>query len=248
MFRKSAQFYDALYHFKDYADASKRLHQLIQQRNRNARTLLDIACGTGRHIENLQQYYHVEGLDINPELLQIARGRCPGVAFHHANMLDFKLDRMFDVVTCLFSSVAYVKTVENLNKAVMNMATHLQPRGILVIEPWFSPENYWTGTITANFVDQPSLKIAWMYTSDPPKGRIATLDIRYLVGTPRGVDQFDERHEFGLFTHDEYLSAFRKAGFDVYHDPEGLFNRGLYCGIRTGSARPSLERSDDQGT
>jgi dTDP-3-amino-3,4,6-trideoxy-alpha-D-glucopyranose N,N-dimethyltransferase len=69
MYTKSAQFYDALYHFKGYADASKRLHQLIQQRNRNARTLLDIACGTGRHIENLPQFYHVEGLDINPELL-----------------------------------------------------------------------------------------------------------------------------------------------------------------------------------
>src|SRR5438477_10612535 len=145
MFTKSAQFYDTLYHFKDYADASRRLQQLIQQGNPNAQTLLDVACGTGRHVEHLQQYYQVEGLDINPELLQIARKRCPGVTFHRANMLDFKLKHMFDVVICLFSSVAYVKTVDNLNTAVANMASHLEPGGILAIEPWFSPENYWTG-------------------------------------------------------------------------------------------------------
>lgn len=233
MFTKSARFYDALYHFKDYANASGRLQRLIQQCNPRAKSLLDVACGTGRHIEHLQEYYQVEGLDLNSELLEIARKRCPEVSFHTANMLDFKLGHMFDVVTCLFSSIAYVKTPENLNKAVANMAAHLRPGGTLIIEPWFSPENYWTGTITANFVDEPTLKIAWMYTSDPPKDRIATLDIHYLVGTPDGVSGFRERHELGLFNHDQYLSAFRKVGLDVHHDPEGLFKRGLYWGCRS---------------
>jgi len=236
MFTKSAQFYDALYHFKDYADASKRLHEIIQEHNPNARTLLDVACGTGKHAEYLREYYEVEGLDLNPELLEIAHKRCPEIRFHSGNMLDFKLDHMFDVVTCLFSSVAYVKTVANLNMAVANMASHLQPRGVLFVEPWFSPENYWTGTITTNFVDEPALKIAWMYTSDAPKDRIVALDIHYLVGTPEAVHQLNERHELGLFTHEEYLSAFRKADLNVHHDPEGLFKRGLYWGVR--NAKP----------
>jgi SAM-dependent methyltransferase len=230
MYTRSVQFYDALYHFKDYASAAKQLHTILQQHHPTAKTLLDVACGTGKHLEYLRDYYRVEGLDLSPDMLKIARQRCPGVPFHRASMIDFRLEYGFDVITCLFSSVAYVKTRENLEKTVVSMVRHLRPGGVVVIEPFFSPENYWTGTITANFVDEPDLKIAWMYTSDPPQDRVAVLNIHYLVGTPESVDHFEERHELGLFTHEEYLNAFRGAGLEVTHDSEGLFGRGMYLG------------------
>lgn len=234
MFTKSAKFYDALYHFKDYAAASKQLHTLIGQICPAAGTLLDVACGTGQHLQHLQAHYRVEGLDLNAKLLEIARQRCPRVLFHEANMVDFNLGRSFDVVTCLFSSIGYVKTLDNLEKAISNMARHLNPGGVLFVEPWLSLENYWVGKLTANFVDQPCLKIAWMYTSEL-QGRMSVFDIHYVVGTSQGVDYFTERHEMGLFAHQDYLQAFTKCGLDVDHDPEGLFRRGLYWGRRTQS-------------
>ena len=58
------------------------------------------------------------------------------------NMLDFDLGRQFDVVTCLFSSIGYVKTVPNMKRAVANMSRHLKPGGVLVLEPWFTPEDW----------------------------------------------------------------------------------------------------------
>jgi ubiquinone/menaquinone biosynthesis C-methylase UbiE len=230
LYTKSAKFYDALYSFKDYTATSDKLHRLLQQLVPDAESLLDVACGTGKHLEYLRSYYHVEGLDLNPDLLSIARRRCPGVPFHQANMVDFRLDHECDVITCLFSSIGYVKTVENLERTVSNMARHLTPGGVVVVEPWFTPESYWTGTITANFVDDPDLKIAWMYTSKVEE-RVSVLDINYLVGTPAGIDHFDERHEIGLFTREEYLGAFRGAGLETSYDAEGLFGRGMYIGL-----------------
>jgi ubiquinone/menaquinone biosynthesis C-methylase UbiE len=229
MYTRSAQFYDALYHFKDYAAASGQLRTLLEQHDPTAETLLDVACGTGKHLEHLREHYKVEGLDLNHEMLEIARRRCPDVSFHQENMVTFSLDRKFDVVLCLFSAIGYVKTVENLQRTVVNMVHHLRPGGIVVIEPWFTPESYWVDELTANFVDEPELKIAWMYISEV-ENRTSVLKIHYLVGTPQGIQCFDERHEMGLFTHEEYIEAFRRSSLEVHYDPEGLFGRGMYLG------------------
>jgi hypothetical protein len=63
--------------------------------------------------------------------------------------------------------------------------------------------------------------------------RLSFLVFHYMVGTPQGIEYFTERHELGLFTHEEYLEAFRKAGLEIIHDPEGLDGRGLYIGLKS---------------
>ncbi len=231
MFTRSARFYDALYSFKDYEKASRTLHALVREYAPGARTLLDVGCGTGRHLEYLREYYEVEGLDIGAELLEVAQARLPGVPLHRADMAAFCLDRTFGVVACLFSAIAYVRTPDRMRAAVAGMAQHLEPGGMLVVEPWVSPDRYWTGTITANHVDASDLKITWMYTSERD-GNETVLDIHYLVGTPDRVEHFTEEHRMGLFTHEEYMDAFRRAGIEPSYDSSGLFGRGMYWGVR----------------
>ena len=110
MFSRSAHLYDAVYAFKDYAAEVERLRQVIDARVPSARTLLDVACGTGMHLAELRRWYEVEGLDLDPQLLAFARERLPDVPLHEGDMTAFDLGREFDVVTCLFSSIAYVRT------------------------------------------------------------------------------------------------------------------------------------------
>src|SRR5438067_67243 len=140
MFTRSAQLYDAIYSFKDYEGEATRLDELIRERKPDARTLLDVACGTGKHLEYLRTRYDVEGLDLDPELLAIARERLPDVPLHEGDMRDFDLGRRFDAVTCLFSAIGYMLTVEELAAAVASMARHLEPGGVLLVEPWLEPE------------------------------------------------------------------------------------------------------------
>jgi hypothetical protein len=146
-------------------------------------------------------------------------------------MVNFRLRRRFDVIVCLFSSIAYVKTIERLRRTIANFASHLRPGGIVVVEPWFSPETFWTGRVVANFVNEPEFKIVWMYTSEA-KGRNAILDSHYLVGTPAKIDHFTERYEVGLFRHRQYLEIFQKARLAVHYDSKGLMGRGMYIGVK----------------
>jgi SAM-dependent methyltransferase len=249
MFTKSAPFYDALYHFVDYGRAVRQLHELIQQRVPQAATLLDVGCGTGQHLQHFRDLYQVEGLDIDGNLLESARLRCPGVPFHEMSMVDFRLPRRFDVITCLFSAIGYVQTVDNMRRAIATMAGHLEPGGLLLVEPWFEPDRFWTDVVTANHVEQPELKICWMYTSKR-EGALSLLDIHYVVGTPYGVEHFEEEHRLGLFTREESTAAMRDVGLAVEFDPEGPFRRGLYIGqapAADDAAGPGRRPSDEPG-
>jgi ubiquinone/menaquinone biosynthesis C-methylase UbiE len=227
MFTKSAAFYDLLYGFVDYGAAVGQLEAIIEREAPRAQTLLDVGCGSGRHLELLRERYRVEGLDIHPVMLEAARQRLPGVDLHEADMADFSLGRRFDVVTCLFSSIAYVRTEERMRAATLAMRRHLNPGGVILVEPWFTPESYWTGTITSNRVEEEDIKIAWMYTSER-EGSLSVLDIHYLIGRPTGIEHFSERQELGLFTPEQHLEAFRAAGLEARFEPDGPFGRGLH--------------------
>ncbi len=234
MFSKSARLYDTIYlnMGKDYAAEARIIHALIQEHKRTSgNLLLDVACGTGLHIGPLREHYQVEGMDLDENMLEMARQKHPDIPLHHGDMLDFDLGHPFDAITCLFSSIGYVKTIPRLNQAIGNMARHLKPGGVLLVEPWFTPEKWNTGSVHASFVDQPDLKIVRMNISKR-KGRLSFFTLHYMVGTPEGIKHFTELHELGLFTVDETLSAFRAAGLEVYHYPEGLTGRGLYAGLR----------------
>jgi len=235
MFSKSAKFYNSIYATigKDHSLEAQQVHHIIQQYKKSpGNTLLEVACGTGLHASVLQEKYQVEGLDLDAEILAVARQDHPDIPFYQADMADFDLGKQFDAITCLFSSIGYTKTKERLEQSIQNMNQHLLPGGVLIVEPWFTPEKWRPGYVSALFVDQPNLKISRMNISEVD-GRLSFFVFHYTVGTPQAIEYFTERHELGLFTHEEYLDAFRKTGLDVNHDPEGLDGRGLYIGMKS---------------
>jgi ubiquinone/menaquinone biosynthesis C-methylase UbiE len=234
MYSLSAKVYDAIYRTqgKDYAVEAQKICILIQKYKKSkGRTLLEIACGTGNHIDYLKENFKCEGLDNSKEMIEIAQKKFPAIPFHLADMVDFEIGRSFDVITCLFSAIGYVETFPRLALTLKTIAKHLMPGGVAIIEPWFGPGVLDTGKVHAVFVDEPELKIARMNINRVDKN-ISYLDFNYLVATPQGINNFKETHSLGIFTDDEYQQVFRSAGLKVLHDPDGLDGRGLYIGIK----------------
>ncbi len=231
MFLESPELYDAIYHFKNYAHECEILRAVIAVAAPGARTILDVACGTGEHDKFLKQHYAVDGIDLNENYLRAARVKNPDGRYTHADMTDFDLAATYDAVTCLFSAIGYVCTVERLNRAVACMARHVKPSGVLIVEPWFTPDAWkpshpfiHTGEIVPDQVCRMSLS--------GHEGNLSFIVMHYLRSTSSGIEHYSERLELGLFTREEMTRAFDAVNMDVRYDTEGLMGRGLYIARR----------------
>ena len=90
--------------------------------------LLDLGCGTGKHLRLLEPKYNVTGLDKSGEMLKIARQDNQNVRFINGDAHNFSLfpKRSFDVITCYFFTIYYFK---DLNKVIKNVYDWLKPGG-----------------------------------------------------------------------------------------------------------------------
>lgn len=238
-YERSAEVYDALYStLVEYEANAGELQALIEARVANPQSVLEVACGTGAYVRWLRDWYDVTGLDLSPEMLRVARGRLPDVAFVEGDMTDFDLRQEFDAVLCLFSSIGYLTSGVQLRSALASMARHVVPGGVVLIEPWITPEGWDDDrNLTVHSATQDNLSVARI-VSWVREENLVTMNWGFVVGRPEGeVEVYTEEHVTRLFTHEEYLEAFARAGLHVEHDAGGLMGRGLYIGTKRSSPR-----------
>jgi SAM-dependent methyltransferase len=229
MYDRSADLYDLVYSFKDYEGEAKRVDELIRQTRPEARTLLDVACGTGSHLVHLGARYEVEGLDLEPALLEVAKTKLPDTRLHLDDMTSFDLGRTFDAVTCLFSAIGHAGTEDALRAAIQCMSDHLEPGGVLIVEPWLQPDAFIPGYLTMTIVDEPDIKLVRMERSHA-EGQVSVLDFHYVINRPEGITQFTEQHRPTMFSRGQQERAFEDAGLSVDYHERGLMGRGLFVG------------------
>lgn len=233
MFEHSARVYDLLYSFKDYETEARDLVALIRDRKPAASSLLDVACGTGKHLELLRSAFpDVAGVDLNDELLAIARERLPDVPFTQADMRTFDLGRTFEAVTCLFSSVGYLRDDAELAEAVGRMSAHLTPGGVLIVDGWVRPDAWWPGFNVQALAETEGGVAAARVARTWREGDRTVLDMRYLIATAEdGFEQEQELHELTLFSDGAYRGAFEAAGLTHEIVPSPMADRDRYVAV-----------------
>jgi len=93
-----------------------------------------VGCGTGRHIELLEkQGYKCTGLDINPEMINIAKKRTKA-NFIIGNMSNFSLNEKFDAIISMFASFNHIIEQEKIENSLKCFFNHLNPHGILILD------------------------------------------------------------------------------------------------------------------
>jgi ubiquinone/menaquinone biosynthesis C-methylase UbiE len=234
MYGDFADVYDLIYSFLDYKKSAKKVKKLIKKRKRvKGNKLLDVGCGTGKHLSFFKNEFECTGIDISNQMLDVARKNYNGIRFIQADMVNFNLNEKFDAIICLFSSIGYVKTYENLKKTITNFSNHLEPGGIVIIEPWLTKSIAIDGLASMTTYDSDEIKIARQSVSEID-GDISRFEMHYLVARKgEKVSYFKDMHELGLFDVDKTLEMMKDAGLDAIFLKKGLeTRRGLFIGIK----------------
>jgi len=230
MFTESAAFYDAIYsRFKDYESETTRLVAILHRHHPSARTILDVACGTGEHARLLRSRHDfaVDGIDLNPAFVALARNKSPTGRFVVADMAQFALRSRYDVITCLFSSIGYLQTLDRVRAALRGFRDHLAPAGVLLVEPWFPPGALTDGFTVSNEGAGPGYRVHRTSRTEL-RGRVSRIYMNYEYEDSTGRRTFAEVHDLGIHATDELLACFAQEHLVAEYHPIGLTDRGLF--------------------
>jgi SAM-dependent methyltransferase len=152
-----ARFYDAV-----QGDRAEAL-PFVRPHLSGATTVLELACGTGSILAHLRDEYEVVGVDLSPEMLEVAREKVPGVELLLGDMTSVRLGRTFDAVLCLYDAVNHLLEWEQWERLFDTAAAHLVPGGVFVFDANDEERLDW-------FVGRPAIALDF-------DGGVATIDV-----------------------------------------------------------------------
>ncbi|MEZ4662812.1 MAG: class I SAM-dependent methyltransferase [Caldilineaceae bacterium] len=106
----------------------ERAIAFVQQK----RYALDIGCGSsGRIIDLLLRHsFAVEGVDISPRMIELARARHPAIPFHLADICQWELPRQYNLISAWDSIWHLPLTAQE--PVMQKLMAGLAPGGILI--------------------------------------------------------------------------------------------------------------------
>jgi SAM-dependent methyltransferase len=253
IFSRYADYYDLFYSDKDYHAEVQFVDALARKYVPEARTILDLGCGTGRHDLLLSEMgYSVTGVDLSNEMLAVAKNtlQAPSqqysrLQFHQGDMRTLRLGHLYDVIVALFHIMSYQRTNEDLIASLTTARAHLKPGGVFIFDYWYGP---------AVLKDPPAIRIKRAENDSVRALRIAeptlhhetnTVDVEYHIllssKVGGGLTEIFETHTMRYLFEPEIHLMMEVAGLRHYRSGEWLtlsspnpenWNAFMCCGSR----------------
>ncbi|MCC5947414.1 MAG: class I SAM-dependent methyltransferase [Nitriliruptoraceae bacterium] len=232
-----ARWYDAIYTAtgKDYDAEAAGVRTYVDAHLPAARSLLDVACGTGQHLARwTPSFEEVVGCDVAAPMLRVARERLGAeVGLVEADFGGLDLGRRFDVVTCLFSAIGHVADAEELDRALARMAAHVAPGGLLLVEPWITPDVIVPGGLREVHTARIGDDVAARVVRSVAHPDALEVEFVWTVATPDATTTARWSERMPVFTRQQLLDALAAAGLEPSWEVEGLWpgaRRGMLVG------------------
>lgn len=227
----NSSYYHALYQHRDDTEALQFIHNLITYlAPKPHATMLDIACGKGRHSKALfDAGFDVTGIDLSPASIEAASTmQTNGLSFSCHDMRETFKANYFDYAFNFFTSFGYFDTHEEHQLAISAMAANLKESGMLVID-------YLNVGIVEENSDQEAVSQIDGYIFYTKKWQ----DDLFLFKEIRVVDA-SSKEVLGVF--EERVRKYGLADFTLFMQRAGLEMIATFGDYQLGSYH--MERSD----
>jgi len=196
------------------------LDELLQLHQPPGRSMLDLACGTGTVACSFAvQGWETYAIDRSSGMLSEARAKAlqtgQDIAFSQQDMRDFALPRPVDLITCLYDSLNYLLSPDELRKTFCCIHNTLTPGGVFIgdTNTQITLEEIW-GNNTF-FVESPDVAVVLRSSFEKLTG-ISGVDIIGFVRQPDGrYARFQEHHLETAQDKDEIRRLLEGAGLVV---------------------------------
>jgi len=227
MFDTIAAEYDMFKRHRDYDREAAYVIELMEQSALNARDarILDLGMATGSLLLSLSEHVgSIAGLDASEHMRKIASHKLgPQAEIYDASFESYKLGVQFDVILWMDGGVGYVHP-DLLDNSLMSASKHLNPGGILIIEPWYDRDNWEHGKIFTVSSSSGNRKYTRKSIGEPD-GTVLFEHLVYENGEL--VDTSQGKSHFYLHYQQDVLSEIENAGFEVIKVESPIFKRGL---------------------
>ena len=112
--------------------------QLLKWLERNGvtpKTAMDLACGTGILCGIMDRAgISASGMDFSSGMIEIAKQNSPHIHYDVADMITYRPDKQFDLVTCTGDAVNHIPDMADVEKIFQNVYAYLAPGGYFVFD------------------------------------------------------------------------------------------------------------------
>lgn len=170
-------------------------------------TALDLACGTGILCEILhRQGVNVWGMDFSSGMIQIARQGSPEIHYDVADMITYRPEKQFDLVTCTGDAVNHIGSLSDVEKIFQNVYAYLAPGGWFVFDLLNENEVSTSEPFDMDFTETTRV---WFQMTRPGENRV-NLKIRVYEN---GELQFEENIRETIHAPGVICDLLTKCGF-----------------------------------
>ena len=199
--------YLRLYPHRDESDAAEAIDLIAaHMQGRAVNSVLDLACGAGRHSRLLCDRWWTVGLDLSSALLKVARRESPDAPYVRADMRELPFATgTFDLAVNLFTSFGYFDD-DREHAQVLKCVGRTTKRGGTFVLDFLNP-----GEVRRNLVERDERVVGGAIVEQ--FRRIST-DRKYVEKTIR-VRGKEYLERVRLFSASELEEMLDDAGFDV---------------------------------
>ena len=107
----------------------------LQRKGLYPKTAMDLACGTGVLCEILHKAgMEVWGMDFSEGMIDIAQQGSADIHYDVADMITYRPEKQFDLVTCTGDAVNHIPELADVEKIFENVFAYLAPGGYFVFD------------------------------------------------------------------------------------------------------------------